>query len=171
MSFPERLAAFTVTLLFSGEQCLLIERSRDRARFPGQWTGIGGRVEPHEMTDLPAAARRELAEETGLPPGMLPALVLRRVLLQQRPESQELTLLLYCTGELPTRLALPPSREGTFHWVPVSQLASVPLVDNARLVLPLLVADRSRDPEGHEPPRLGVARYDASGRLAEIVWS
>ncbi len=171
MVAPHALAAYTVTLLFHGDSCLLLERSSDRARFPGQWTGIGGRVESHELADLTAAARRELAEETGLPPHDVPPLVLRRAVLQHRPSRPELTLLLYFTGELPQRLALPPGREGAFHWIRASELPQLPLIDNARIVLPLLVADRARDPTGNEPVRLGVARYAPDGTIAEIVWS
>jgi 8-oxo-dGTP diphosphatase len=170
MLVPHALAAFTVTLLFNGDSCLLLERSRDRARFPGLWTGIGGRVEPHELADLATAARRELVEETDLPPEAVPPLVLRRAVLQHRPESPELTLLLYFTGELPQRLLLPPSREGTFHWVEAGKLPQLRLIDNARIVLPLLVADRARDPAGNGPVRLGVARCDPDGTIVEIVW-
>lgn len=171
MSAPDSLAAFTVTFLFAGDSCLLLERSRDRTRFPGQWTGIGGRVEPHELAGLAAAARREAGEETGLPDDTLPPLVLRRVVLQHRPGSSELTLLLYFTGELPQPVVPPPGREGTFHWVTTAELSRLPLIDNARIVLPLLVADRRHDPAGHGPVRLGVARCAPDGTVVEIVWS
>lgn len=168
---PLSLAAFTVVLLFAADRCLLLERSPNRARFPGLWTGVGGRIRPHELADLAAAARRELGEETGLGIELLPPLVLRRALLQHRAGSSELTLLCYFTGELSAPLDLPASPEGTFHWVEVGQLATLPLVDNARLVLPLLVADRARDPAGHEPVRLGIARSVPDGTIVDVVWS
>ncbi len=167
---PVSLAAFTIVLLFAADRCLLLARSRDRARFPGLWSGIGGRVEPHELADLAAAARRELREETGLDIELLPPLVLRRALLQHRAGSSELTLLFYFTGELSAPLDVPASREGTFHWVEVAQLATLPLVDNARLVLPLLVADRARDPAGQEPVQLGIARSAPDGTIVDVVW-
>ncbi|MFN3336583.1 MAG: NUDIX domain-containing protein, partial [Thermomicrobium sp.] len=164
------LAAFTVTLLFAGDHCLLLERGANRTRLPGFWTGIGGRVEPHEMTRLAQAARRELAEETGLPLDTLPTVILRRVLLQHRPTSVELTLLLYFTGELPAPIPLPRGPEGVFHWVNTSTLQTLPLADNARLVLPYLVTDQARDPQGIEPVKLGIARCDASGRVVDVLW-
>ncbi|MCS7050127.1 MAG: NUDIX domain-containing protein [Thermomicrobium sp.] len=170
MTRPDVLAVFTVTLLFAGDRCSVLERSPQRSRLPGQWTGIGGRVDPQEYGALAAAARRELAEEIGLPPEAIPSLVLRRVLLQHRPSSAELTVLLYYTGELSATFPVPPSPEGTVHWVDPATLASLPLVDNARLVLPLLVHDRERDPHGHEPVKLGVARCDASGRVVGVLW-
>ncbi len=171
MSAPPSLVVFTVTLLFAGTHCLLLERSPTRARFPGQWTGIGGRVEPAELADLASAARRELAEETGLPLDALPELVLRRVVLQRRPGHSELTLLCYFTGELPAPYPLPPGQEGTFHWVEPARLLSLPLVDNARLVLPLLVTDHARDPAGQAPVRLGIARADEHGTIVDILWA
>ncbi|WP_448575716.1 NUDIX domain-containing protein [Thermomicrobium sp.] len=171
MPAPNALTVFTVTLLFAGEHCLLLHRHAWRHRFPDQWTGLGGRVEPAELADLASAARRELAEEIGVPPHDLPPLVLRRVLLQHRPGDAELELLLYFTGELAGPLALPPSREGTLHWVAPADLATLPLVDNARLVLPHLVADRARDPTGSEPVKLGIARCDEEGRVVAVTWA
>lgn len=170
MPTPDVLAVFTVTLLFAGDRCLLLERSSDRARLPGFWTGIGGRVEPHELNRLAEAARRELAEETAVPLDSLPTIVLRRVLLQHRPTSAELTVLLYFTGELPEPIPLPPGPEGVFHWVNTSTLETLPLADNARLVLPYLVTDQVRDPQGIEPVKLGIARCDARGRVVDVLW-
>ncbi len=170
MPTPNALAAFTVTVLFAGDHCLLLERSTDRTRLPGLWTGIGGRVEPQEFTQLTAAARRELAEEMRLPLETLPPILLRRVLLQHRPTGAELTVLLYFTGELPEPIPLPPGPEGVFHWVNTSTLETLPLADNARLVLPYLITDRIRDPQGIEPVKLGIARCDASGHIVDVLW-
>ena len=44
-------------------EILLIRRAQDRI-FPGLWQGVTGRVEPGER--IPAAALREVEEETGL---------------------------------------------------------------------------------------------------------
>ncbi|MBO9405092.1 MAG: NUDIX domain-containing protein [Thermomicrobium sp.] len=171
MTAPNALAVFTVTLLFAGERCLLLHRHTQRHRFPDLWTGLGGRVEPTELADLASAARRELAEETGMPLHDVPSLVLRRVLLQHRPASAELELLLYFTGELASPLTISASREGTLHWVAPTDLPALPLVDNARLVLPHLVADRARDPAASEPVKLGIARCDEQGRVVAIAWA
>jgi 8-oxo-dGTP diphosphatase len=45
-------------------RCLLIRRSSANKSFVGQWEWPGGKVDPGE--DFATAARRELAEETGI---------------------------------------------------------------------------------------------------------
>lgn len=168
---PTQLALFTVTLLLAGNFCLLVERAPDRARWPGYWTGLGGQVEPAELVDLERAARREVSEETGLPMESISPLILRRVLLQHRPGTSAITLLLYFTGEVREPFTVSPGREGTLHWVPQTQLPEHRLIDNARLVLPLLLADHQRDPRGQQPVRLGIAQCLPNGEVAEILWA
>lgn len=48
------------------KQILLIKRSETSATFPGHWALPGGYFEINEQDGIPAAAARELAEETGI---------------------------------------------------------------------------------------------------------
>jgi 8-oxo-dGTP diphosphatase len=64
---------------------------------------------------------------------------------------------------------VPESPDGTLHWLHPDEFGSVDVIDSTRLVLPFVVEDDRRDPNGREPPKLGVARSDA-GRLGEIAW-
>jgi len=57
---------------------LVLERAKD-VRCPGSWEMVHGRVEPGEP--LPAAARRELFEETGLKPERLLSVTMHQFLL------------------------------------------------------------------------------------------
>ncbi len=171
---PDSLVAYTLVLLVRGGHCLLLRRAEQRARFPGRWTGLGGRVEPDELEHLRAAALRELVEEAALRPEQVRNLVLRRALLHARPGGP-LTLLLYFTGELagaevPENLRQ-VSPEGELFWVGPDELERLDLVDNARLVLPLLLEDAHRDPEGREPVKLGALRYSLEGLIESIVWA
>lgn len=170
---PDSLAAYTLVLLLRGERCLLLRRAEHRARFPGRWTGLGGRVEPHELEHLRAAALRELGEEAGIRAERVRNLALRRALLHARPGGS-VTVLLYFTGELAgdegRDLPLRASPEGELRWVRPDELERLDLVDNARLVLPLLLEDARRDPEGHEPVKLGALRYSPEGTIESIVW-
>ena len=171
---PDGIAVYTLVLLLAGERCLLMRRAAGRARFAGQWTGIGGRVEPHELECLQSAALRELHEETGMRTQDVRNLALRRVVLHARPGGP-LTLLLCFTGELAEEQVsapfLPGSPEGHLKWIHPSKLEQLNLVDNARIVLPLLLEDARRDPTGREPVRLGALRYSRRGTIESVVWA
>jgi len=94
---------------------------------------------------------------------------LRRALLHAKP-GEPLTLLLYFTGSLPAP-ALPASPDGTLAWVTTGDLDSLDIIENTRLVIPLLIADLQRNPLGHEPVRVGAAHHHPNGRLERIVWA
>jgi 8-oxo-dGTP diphosphatase len=160
---------FTVIVLRHGGQYLLLERAATKRVQPGRWTGMGGRVEADEMSDLTASALRELHEESGIAAHDVTDFALRRVVFHARPGAP-LTMLLYFTGTLTARV-LPPCPEGTLAWVSPEQLLDLPLIDNARPLLPLLFADQERDPAGNEPLALGLARFTPNGAFLDILWA
>ncbi len=165
---PNAAVLFTVIILRHGGRYLLLERAATKRVHPGKWTGMGGRVEADEMGDLTASALRELHEESGIGADTVRDFTLRRVVLHARP-GVPLTTLLYFTGTLETRV-LPPCPEGTLAWVSPAEWAALPLVDNARPLLPLLFADQERDPAGNEPVHLGIARFTPDGTFIDILW-
>jgi 8-oxo-dGTP diphosphatase len=165
----DALAVYTVILLEHGGRYLLLRRAAGKAFAPGRWTGVGGRVEADEYGALAAAALRELAEETGITAAQISPPVLRRVLCHARPGGP-LTVLLYYTARLTERL-LPPCGEGTLAWVTPEELAALDVIETTRPVLPLLIADMARDPEGREAVRPGAVGYGADGVLRQVVWA
>jgi 8-oxo-dGTP diphosphatase len=162
-------AAFSTILLEHAGRYLLLERAATKRFAPGRWTGLGGRVEPREFGDLPAAALRELAEETGLDARDVSRFALRRVLLHNQP-GEPITLLVYFTGLLTVEVT-PVCSEGTLHWVSEDEFAGLDIIENTERVLPLLIDDLARDPAGSERPRVGAAHYDSDGTLARILWA
>ncbi len=154
----------TLFLLFEG-RWLLLKRSPHKRLQPDRYTGLGGRVEPDEFSDLRRSALRELLEETGLGEDDLMHLTLRRTLTHNRP-GEPLTVLFYFTAEL-RRYALPDCTEGTLHWTLPEAFAELDIIETTAQVLPKLVEDIVKPPE--HTVRLGVAHYE-NDKLARVVW-
>jgi 8-oxo-dGTP diphosphatase len=164
-SSPIPIDLRTVLVLFHAGNLLLLRRAPWKRFAPDRWTGIGGKVEPNELADLTAAALRELFEETDLRPDEVIDVRLRRTLTFAHPE-QGLVTLLYFSGVAATD-RLPACNEGSLSWIAPAALPSLDLIDNTAVVLPLVVEDFQ---DCTTDVSCGVARYDAVGRLLEVIF-
>lgn len=153
-------------VLFHDNRLLLLKRAAWKKFAPNRWTGVGGKVEPHELGDLEAAARRELFEETDLDPDEVLDLRLRRTLTFDHP-AEGLVCLLYFSGAARSDRT-PACNEGSLHWVEPNDLDRLDLIENTGRVLPLLIDDWRR---GGQQIYCGVARYDRHGRIEDLVFA
>ena len=162
-SVPVSLDVRTVVVLQHHKRILLLQRAEWKKFAPGRWTGLGGKVEPHELGDLVNAATREMFEETDLKPHEVSPLQVRRFLSFYHPIEQGISLV-YLTGTTASD-RLPVCNEGTLHWLYPHELANLDVIENTAHVLPRLIHDiRTHDQRVH----CGVAEYEADGRLRAV---
>src|SRR5690625_4277973 len=74
----------TSAFIHNGSDLLLLHRAETKAIHPGRWTGLGGHVEPTEISTPAQSCLREIREEAGLGAGDLSGFRLRCIILRQR---------------------------------------------------------------------------------------
>ena len=131
---PDRYRVIPRTLVFIrwGARVLLMRRADHVAVWPGYFNGVGGHVEPGE--DLLAAARREVAEETGL---VLSELDLAGLVHISDIEHRDGVLVAVFTATTEDG-HVTASAEGALHWVPLEEATRLQLVPDLFEILPLL---------------------------------
>jgi 8-oxo-dGTP diphosphatase len=154
---------FTVIFLLHGQSVLMLRRAPWKTFAPNRWTGLGVRVEPHELENLGLSARRELFEETDLQPSEVSDLVLRRT-LTFFSEDDGLVTLLYFTGDAAT-LRVPTCTEGDLAWIDRVALESLDVIENTALVGGFVLDDVD---QGADEIQCGVAVRDFQGRLVDV---
>lgn len=134
MGARHRARLVTLAFVRHGDDVLLIRHPEDSPRFAGQWNGVGGHVETGE--GIHAAARRELAEESGL---HVPALRLRVVIHESGLEGDAFVVFVFA-GESATR-TLRPAHGHELSWQPLDGLLDLPLVHDVPRLLPHVFAE------------------------------
>jgi len=127
-----RLIPRTLIFLTRDERVLLIKGAPDKRLWANQYNGIGGHIEQGE--DIYNAAQRELLEETGL---WVPMLQLCSVITIDTGEKTGIGVFVF-RGEY-TNGELKPSREGELLWVACDQINTLPLVEDLKVLLPLVL--------------------------------
>jgi 8-oxo-dGTP diphosphatase len=143
------------TLIFvtHGEQVLLIKGAPTKRLWANRYNGVGGHIERGE--DALSAARRELAEETGL---QVPGLRLCGMVLVDGDDLTGIGIFVF-RGEA-VDAELQPSKEGSLEWVPRQQIGELPVVED----LPALL-DRVLEIEPGQAPFSAHSSYNQAGEL------
>lgn len=142
-----------LVFLTRGDDVLLIKRSPDRPVFPGLYNGLGGHVE--RVESIVAAARREVAEESGL---AVEDLWLCATVAIDTGDADTGIVMWVFRGEADGEPIA--SSEGEIMWVPVSKLPQLAMVEDIPTLLPKVLAMKRGD-----APLWGRYVYDASSNL------
>ncbi len=134
-------------------EVLLLEGAPTKRLWAGRYNGIGGHVEADE--DVLAAARRELLEEAGQ---SVDALALRGIVHVQTSRGAPGVLIFVFHGEAQAR-TVTPTAEGTPRWVPLDDLATLPVVDDLPALLPRALGDGPLFYAHYAPQLDGTLRY------------
>jgi 8-oxo-dGTP diphosphatase len=143
----------TLIFVFRDNEVLLLKGSETKKIWAGKYNGLGGHIEAGE--DVLTSANRELAEEAGIINIDLHCcgVVMCDV------ESQHGIAVFLFRGEYGGQ-ALITSEEGNLHWVSMSSLAQLSLVEDLIVLLPKVWHWKPGD-----PLLSGLNYYDNEGHL------
>jgi 8-oxo-dGTP diphosphatase len=127
----------TLIFITRGENVLLLKGSEKKRLWPGLYNGIGGHVENGE--DIYSAAQRELREEAGL---ISTDLELRGVLTVETRVNPGICVFIFVGSCLEENFE--QSHEGSLYWINISDISSLPLVEDLPTLLPEIL-HKSRD--------------------------
>ena len=136
----------TLCYLFRSGRCLMMLRNKKaHDANEGKWVGVGGKFLPGETPE--ECLRREVREETGF---ALEDLTFHGVVHFVSDTWDDEDMYLYSSSEFepPADLAaqpfpLPTCDEGTFAWIPVEEIAGLPLWEGDRKFLPHVLEGRT----------------------------
>ncbi|NLG97887.1 MAG: NUDIX domain-containing protein [Chloroflexi bacterium] len=129
----------SLIFVFRGDEVLLIKGSPSKRLWANKYNGIGGHIERGE--DALSAARRELAEETGLRDVDLR---LAGTVMVDADEARGIGLFVF-TGSY-SQGQLVESSEGVLEWVAMSRLQEYALVEDLYTLLPRIAKIGPCDP-------------------------
>jgi 8-oxo-dGTP diphosphatase len=129
----------TLSFLLRKDQVLLLQLAEDRGAWSGKFNGIGGHIERGE--DPKTAAKREILEETGYSPA---SLRLAGTVIVDTGTDPGIMIYVYA-GEILQTFPPHPNSEGSLHWIKLSNLNTIDLVEDLPQVLPKTLEAYKRD--------------------------
>jgi 8-oxo-dGTP diphosphatase len=132
--FHDRYTLIPRALVFvtRGESVLLLKGAPDKRVWPNLYNGIGGHIEAGES--VLEGAKREFLEESGLP---LLSPWLAAIVTIDTETIPGIGMYVF-RGEAGEGKLI-SSKEGTLRWEPISEIGSLPLVEDLPILLPKIL--------------------------------
>ena len=127
-----QLRQMATVFLSNGSDWLLMKRADTRALAPGMWAGVGGHLEPAEVSQPEICALRETEEETGIHRSQIRNLRLQAILHRRR--DHEIRLQYLYVGQVENR-EFRNTEEGILHWVPRSEVLGKSMAPSTRVFM------------------------------------
>lgn len=137
-----RLRQMATAFLCHGSDWLLMQRAETRALAPGLWAGVGGHLEPHEISDPEQAVLREVEEETGICADQIRDFRLQALVHRRRAD--EIRLQYLYVGWVSNR-GVKNTVEGTLHWVSDQEVLAKSMTASTRFFLERYFGDGPSD--------------------------
>jgi 8-oxo-dGTP diphosphatase len=133
-SSSDRYTVIPRTLIFilKENNVLLIKGKSNKKIWPNLYNGLGGHVEKGE--DVMSAARRELYEESGITDAQLNLCGIISVDLDGLSGIE-----IFVFRGVTNQQTLKSSDEGNLEWIDLSEIERIPVVEDLRTIIPLVV--------------------------------
>ena len=143
-------------LIFCDGKILMLKRAENKKVDPGLYSGIGGKVEPHES--FYAALIREIEEETELTE--FESIRPYSVTQHPYPPTDSEWVNIYFIVNIAKQIDIKPTEDGTFHWIDPQDAEKLPMVQDLKDYIKIL----SKNPTAFI---LGFFDHNKEGKLIE----
>lgn len=145
-------------LIFCDGKVLMLKRADSKKLDPGLYTGIGGKVEPHES--FYDALIREIKEESGLTE--FESIRPYSVTQHPYPPTDSEWVNIYFIIKIAKQIEVKPTEDGTFHWVDPKDIDSLPTPTDIKNYIKILT-------ENPNAFIFGFFDHDKTGKLTEKI--
>jgi 8-oxo-dGTP diphosphatase len=155
--YTDYKTVLTVNALISCDgKILMLKRAENKNVDPGLYSGVGGKVEPHES--FHDALIREIEEETGL--NKFESIRPYSVTQHPYPPTDSEWVNIYFIVNIAKQIDIQPTEDGTFHWINPQDAEKLPMVQDLKDYIKIL----SKNPSAFI---FGFFDHDQGGKLTK----